>query len=341
MTGVRLLVADRSVAVRSVLRRVLGEFEAITVVGETDNGREVAELVRTMTPDGLVMDLDLVGLGNRQLIESVAGVRLIPIFALIPAIRSDTTRIAFAAHELGVVGVHSKPDRPEGWADLGRVLGQAIVEVCGKTGPSGSDVAKPDDVTVERRGLRYAAIGASTGGPGALCELLRALEADTEIGVAVVQHIAAGFESALAEWLAVESGLDVAVARDGEILSAGQVRFAPAGGHMLLSPDGRLCLDRRSPAVNGHTPAVDSLFRSLLQHAPQTVAAIQLTGMGSDGARGLLELRRAQVLTLAQDEVSCAVFGMPRSAIELGAATFTLTPAQIGRLLTLAAGARR
>ncbi len=111
MTGVRLLVADRSVAVRSVLRRVLGEFEAITVVGETDNGREVAELVRTMTPDGLVMDLDLVGLGNRQLIESVAGVRLIPIFALIPAIRSDTTRIAFAAHELGVVGVHSKPDR--------------------------------------------------------------------------------------------------------------------------------------------------------------------------------------------------------------------------------------
>jgi chemotaxis response regulator CheB len=194
---------------------------------------------------------------------------------------------------------------------------------------------------LERRGLRYAAIGASTGGPGALCELLRTLGSDAEIGVAVVQHIAAGFESALAEWLAVESGLDVAVARDGEILAPGRVRFAPAGGHMLLSPDGRLRLDRRSPAVSVHTPAVDLLFRSLLKHPPQTVAAIQLSGMGSDGALGMCELRRANVLTMAQDEASCAVFGMPRSAIEMGAVAVTLSPAQIGRLLAHAAGERR
>jgi two-component system chemotaxis response regulator CheB len=340
MTGVRLLLADRSATVRSVLRRALGDFETITVLGETDNGRELVELVRLTAPDGLVTDLDLIGLGGRELIEAVSDVRRIPVFTLIPTMRGDNTRIAFAAHHLGVVGVHPKPDQPDGWADLGRILGRSIVAVCGGSGRSGVESAEDDEVTVVRSGLRFVAIGASTGGPGALCEVLRALGEAPKIGIVVVQHIAAGFETALAEWLATECGLDVAVARDGEMLAPGLVRFAPAGGHILLAADGRLALDRHSPAVNGHTPSVDVLFESLLRHPPPTVAAIQLTGMGSDGARALKQLHRSDVLTMAQDEASCAVFGMPRTAIELGAVTFTLRPEQIGRLLAHAAGAR-
>jgi two-component system, chemotaxis family, protein-glutamate methylesterase/glutaminase len=341
MTGVRLLLADRSATVRSVLKRAFGEFETITVIGESADGRDVVDLVRKTAPDGLVMDLDLIGLGGRELIESVAAVQNVPIFTLIPATRSDNTRIAFAAHHLGVVGVHPKPDQPAGWADLGRILGQSILEVCSKTGAGVAGLTTADDVTVVRRGLRYVGIGASTGGPGALCELLRALGANATFGIAVVQHIADGFEAALVEWLASESGLDVAVARDGESLSAGIVRFAPAGGHMIVSGDGRLFLDRRSPAENGHTPSVDVLFRSLLEHPAETVAAIQLSGMGSDGARAMAALRRSNVLTMAQDEASCAVFGMPRTAIEMGGVTFTLAPAQIGRLLAHASGTQR
>ena len=341
MSGVRLLVADRSATVRSVLKRVLEAFGAITVIAESGDGRNVVELVRTTAPDGLVMDLDLVGLGGRELIESVAEVRRIPIFTLVPTTRGDTTRIAFSSHHLGVVGVHPKPDLPAGWADLGRTLGQSILAVCSKTDSGAADSATAGDVAVVRRGLRYVAIGASTGGPGALCSLLQALGPNPPFGMAVVQHIAEGFESALAEWLAGESGLDVAVARDGESLSGGLVRFAPPGCHMLVSKYGRLVLDRRTPAENGHTPSVDVLFKSLLDHPPETVAAIQLSGMGNDGARGLVALRRKNVLTMAQDEASCAVFGMPRTAIESGGVAFTLEPGQIGRLLAHAAGARR
>lgn len=340
MNDVRVLLADRSPTVRSVLKRTLGGLEMMTVAGETGDGRELIELVRKTSPDCLVTDLDLVGLGGRELIEAVAGARRIPIFALIPATRRADTRLAFAAHKLGVVWVHPKPDLPDGWEDLGSVLKQSIFEVCGKTGGRGvGTVASPEETVVGRR-LRYVGIGASTGGPGALSELLIGLGSGASFGIAVVQHIAAGFEPALVEWLRAESGLDVAIAQHGEALSPGKVRFAPAANHLLIGRNGDIFLDDRSPAVNGHTPSIETLFSSLLEHPPETVAAIQLSGMGSDGARAMANLRSAHVLTMAQDEASCAAFGMPRTAIELGGVAFSATPKRIGRLLARAAGMR-
>ena len=338
MSGVRLVLGDRSATVRSVVRRLLGAFDTLEVVGETDDGQELVELVRRTQPDVLVVDLDLEGLGGRDLIERVAEVRRTSIFALVPPLRNDTTRIAFAAHDLGVIGVHPKPDRPDGWADLGKALGNAIVEVGRQSDLRDTGSSQPAETPAMRRGLRHVAVGASTGGPGALCGLLSALGGGAGIGIAVVQHIAAGFETVLADWLAAESGLDVAVARDGERLAPGKVRLAPAGGHMLLERDGTLVLDRDGAPVNGHSPSVETLFRSLLDHPPGTAAAVQLSGMGCDGAFGLYELRRANFLTIAQDAASCAVYGMPRAAIEMGGAAFTLTPAQIGRFLTHASG---
>ncbi len=340
MNRVRLVLADRSATVRSVVRRLLGAFDVIEVAGETDDGLRLLELVSRTRPDVLVMDLDLAGLGGLDLIERVAEVRKTPIFALVPPLHTDTTRIAFAAHSLGVIAVHPKPDHPDRWADLGKALGTAIVEVGRQPDVLEPGPVLPAEELAIRRGLRFVAIGASTGGPGALCELLRAVGAGARIGIAVVQHIAAGFETVLAEWLAAECGLDVAVARDGERLAPGSVRVAPAGGHLLLGRDGSLTLDRNGLPVNGHSPSVEILFRSLLDHPPGTAAAVQLSGMGSDGAAGLYDLRRANILTIAQDAATCAVYGMPRAAIEMGAATFTLTPAQIGRLLTHASGGR-
>jgi two-component system chemotaxis response regulator CheB len=341
VTAVGVVVADRSATVRTVLRRVLGGSGAIEVVGETDDGREVVELVRRTDPGCLVTDLDLVGLGGFELVEAVAQVRQIPIVALIPAIRSDSTRVAFASHGLGVIAVYPKPHQPEGWAELGRMLESSILEACGQTRIDSTVADHPDEVPVVRRGLRFVAVGSSTGGPGALFEMLRALGGSAGIGVAVVQHIAAGFERVLAEWLAAETGLDVAIARHGEHLSPCSVRFAPAGGHLRLAKDGVLHVDRSSPPVNGHKPSVDVLFRSLSDHLPGTAAAVLLSGMGSDGAEAMMTLRRGNVLTIAQDPVSCAVFGMPRVAIEMGAVTFTLAPAQIGRLLVHADGSFR
>lgn len=341
MNEIRLVIADRSATVRQVLRRVVRGGGAIRVVGETDDGWEAAEIVRRCAPDVLVTDLDLVGIGGREFLKAVAAARRVAVFTLIPAIRSDTTRIAFAAHDLGVIAVHPKPDLPEGWAELGRVLGTSILEACGQTGGGHTGSGQPHATPSVGRGLRYVAVGASTGGPGALCEVFRSVGGQANVGIAVVQHIAAGFEVILAEWLATETGLDISIAQDGERLLPGRVRFAPAGGHLLLEKDGTLSLDRRSPAVNGHRPSVDVLFHSLLEHPPGTVGAVQLSGMGSDGVEGMSRLRRGNILTIAQDKQSCAVFGMPGAAVEKGAATFILAPAQIGRLLAHAAGTGR
>jgi two-component system chemotaxis response regulator CheB len=184
------------------------------------------------------------------------------------------------------------------------------------------------------REIALLAIGASTGGPAAVRDLLAALPAPAPFPTLVVQHIAAGFESGLAEWLASTLGLDVRIAIAGEQPGPGAVRIAPGGAHLRLGTDGRLELDSVTPPRRGHRPSVDELFRSLDQGAAQRVVAVLLTGMGTDGAEGLRELRRAGAFCCAQDEASSAVFGMPRAAIELGAAELVLAPAAIGQELS-------
>lgn len=181
-----------------------------------------------------------------------------------------------------------------------------------------------------KRDIAWLAIGASTGGPAAIRDLLAALPAPAPFPILVVQHIASGFENGLAEWLASTLGLDVRIALAGERPGPGAVRIAPGGTHLRLGPDGRLELDAVTPARRGHRPSIDELFRSLNQGAAQRVVAVLLTGMGTDGAEGLRELRKAGALCFAQDEASSAVFGMSRAAIELGAAEHVLPPPAIG-----------
>ena len=181
--------------------------------------------------------------------------------------------------------------------------------------------------------LRWIGVGASTGGPAAIRDLLEALPSKLPASVLLVQHIAPGFELGLADWLKRELGLDVRVARQGERPRPGAVRLAPAGYHLRLAPGGVLELDASAPPVQGHRPAVDELFQSLAEGDSLRSAGVLLTGMGSDGVEGLLELRRQGGLTLAQDEATSVVFGMPRVAVERGAADEGLSPGDIARAL--------
>ncbi|HEX4954703.1 MAG TPA: CheB methylesterase domain-containing protein [Thermoanaerobaculia bacterium] len=183
------------------------------------------------------------------------------------------------------------------------------------------------------------ALGASTGGPAALRDLLAELPAPLPLCVVIVQHIAGGFEFDLADWLGSSLGLDVRPALDGESPRPGVVRLAPAGAHLRVTDDGRLAVDTKTPKRRGHRPSVDELFLSLAAAWPHDTAAALLTGMGTDGAEGLLALRRAGAFCLAQDEESSAVFGMPHAAIELGAAELALPPRAIGRELARRMGA--
>lgn len=336
-----VIVADRSLAVRAVLRRLLEQTPGIEVVADSDDGNEVVRLIAEKTPAAVILDLDLPSLNGRALIQRISAGARIPIFVLTPKRSHENTRIAMSLHSLGVVAVFPKPESPNEWTDLGRTLSEAMRHVGTDSRDGKVAVPQPDDTPLISRELRYVAVGASTGGPGAACELLAALGRRTKVGVAFVQHIAEGFEGALAEWLATELGMDVAVARHGERLSSGKVRVAPPGNHMLVDRGGVIRLDRLAAPVGGHRPAVDVLFRSLCQQPSGRVAAVLLSGMGSDGAEAMAELRKANVLTIAQNEASCAVFGMPRAAIDRRAAAYALAPPQIGRLLARAGGARQ
>jgi two-component system chemotaxis response regulator CheB len=180
---------------------------------------------------------------------------------------------------------------------------------------------------------QWLAIGASTGGPTAVRELLAELPSPLPLRVVIVQHIGSNHELALADWLAGVLELDVGIAVDGEQPPAGSVRLAPAGAHLWVAKDGRLALDRETPAHSGHRPSVDELFLSLAATVPRQTAAVLLTGMGRDGAEGLAALRNAGACCLAQDEASSAVFGMPGAALALDAAELFLSPSALGREL--------
>jgi two-component system chemotaxis response regulator CheB len=145
-----------------------------------------------------------------------------------------------------------------------------------------------------------------------------------------VQHIAPEFQGGLADWLREVAGIDVRLAKDGEVAPAGAVRIAPQGSHLRISPEGTLLLDSMTPPRRGHRPAVDELFRSCARWGARAVGVL-LSGMGRDGVDGLLEMRRAGSTTLVQDEESSVVFGMPRAALDAGAAELALPPAELAR----------
>ncbi len=181
--------------------------------------------------------------------------------------------------------------------------------------------------------IKLVAIGASTGGPLALREILSRLPQDFAAPILIVQHISMGFGEGFAEWLAHASGYDVRLAKQGEPALAGVAYVAPDGLHMTLSAVGTIAL-HQAPHENGMCPSVSYLFRSAAAAFGADVVGVLLTGMGSDGALELKQMRQAGALTIAQDQESCTVFGMPGEAISLGAATFVLAPEEIAAALT-------
>ena len=193
-------------------------------------------------------------------------------------------------------------------------------------------------VAARRRQIRVVGIGVSTGGPPVLEAILSRLPAEFPAPILIVQHIAEGFVQGLVDLLQRITPLDVRLAAAGETARAGNVYVAPDGVHLGIDPDGRLLLDD-APAERSQRPAVSYLFRSIAGSFGGGAAAVLLTGMGSDGAAEMRMLRNLRAVTIAQDEDSCTVFGMPGEAIRLGAAQYVMAPAGIADVLCCVSGA--
>jgi two-component system, chemotaxis family, protein-glutamate methylesterase/glutaminase len=322
---IRVLVVDDSALMRQVMGSLLARDPAIEIVGTAGDPYVARDKIRELQPDVLTLDVEMPRMDGLSFLEKLMRVRPMPV-VMVSSVTTAGCATTLRALELGAVDFVSKPH-----ADLREHMNDMAQEVIDKIKIAAS-------VQVRRRVsaapvLPYArstpapriaghliAVGASTGGTEALRQFLTALPADAP-GVVVVQHMPEHFTTAFAERLDQLCTVRVKEAADGDQVLAGHALIAPGNRHMRVERDGATYRVRVSidPPVNRHRPAVDVLFHSCAEHVQGHAVGVLMTGMGDDGARGLLAMRKAGARTLAQDQESCVVFGMPKVAVDLGA----------------------
>jgi two-component system chemotaxis response regulator CheB len=359
---IRVLVVEDSATMRHHLRESLKGDPELRVVGEALDGGQAVDLCGKLRPDVVTMDMMLPTMSGLVATEHIMAEFPTPILVVSSADRQElfSTYNALAA---GAVDVLEKPrgDASDaGWerrlcaavrmVSRIRVITHPRARLDGRPRTGAPDSARPQPApqpAVAGDGaLQVVALGASTGGPGALTDLLRALPPDFRTPVLCVQHIAASepFAVAFSDWLGDQTGRNVSYAVDGTPVSilGTRVVLAPPDRHLLIR-DGLLRLSD-GPHRHSCRPAVDLLFESVATEYGGAAAGALLTGMGRDGADGLLKMRARGAVTFAQDEASCVVYGMPQAAAMLGAAAHIMSPSRIATRigeLVPTTGARR
>ena len=323
---IKVLVVDDSAVARQLLSNHLMRDPAIEVVGTAPDPYVAWEKVRTLAPDVMTLDVEMPRMDGITFLEKLMRRRPMPV-VMVSSLTEAGCATTLRALELGAIDFVTKPlvGLREGFPLLAQELTEKVKVAAGARVrfPATALPARP---ATGARPLgttqRLIAIGASTGGTEAIREVLTALPADAP-AILIVQHMPEQFTRAFANRLNALCAVRVTEAGDGDRPLAGHVLIAPGSHHMRLVRDGTgyvVRLGAEAP-VNRHRPSVDVLFHSCVEVAGASAVGILMTGMGDDGARGLLAMHRAGATTLAQDEASCVVFGMPRAAIELGAAS--------------------
>ena len=340
MSRLRVLVVEDSLTVRKHLCAILAGEPGIEVVGEAEDGRQAIELCQALRPDVISLDMMLPVMSGLAATEFIMAYCPTPILVVSASVNRGELFKTYEALAAGAVEVMDKSrasDEDGDWARtyLANIRLVARVKVVthmrGRRAAANGAPAPAQLPASHGARYRLLALGASTGGPGALVEVLRALPHDFPLPILIVLHIAEPFGTAFADWLDGQTRHRVRIAADGDPISAGGVSIAPPGSHLKVEGR-RLRLDH-GPERFSCRPSVDVLFHSVAQHYGVAAIAAVLTGMGQDGARGLLAIREAGGATLAQNEASSVVYGMPREAAALGAAQHILALSDIGPAL--------
>jgi two-component system chemotaxis response regulator CheB len=346
---IRCLVADDARTFRAVMRHILSSAPGVEVVGEACDGREAVALARTLRPDVVTMDVRMPHLDGLAALEEIMRVAPTPVIVVSGEGPGDA-QLSFRALQLGAIDVLAKPRDP-GTPRFDRqaeAIRQAVRAVAGLVlvgrrrpipprpapGAAPREARRPAAVApgaLPAAAPAVVAVAASTGGPAALASILAQLPVDLPTPVLVAQHIAAGFELGFAKWLATTTRLAVRIAVDGEPLAPATVYVAPEDRHLGVSR-GRIHLSD-DPPIHGFRPSGTHLFASVAREHGARAAGFVLSGMGSDGAAGLARVRAAGGYTAAQSASSSVVFGMPRVALESGAAAHELDLEEIPRVI--------
>lgn len=356
MKRVRVLIIDDSALMRQLLAEVVASDPELEVAGAASNPLSALDMIARAKPDVLTLDVHMPQMDGITFLERLMRVHPMPV-VMVSSATEKGCQITLRALELGAVDFVAKPgiDMERGILGLAgelvaKVKAAASAKVGGARPKSEGSAPEPARPAAARRiatapmrngpFTRIVAIGASTGGTEALREVLTAMPAEAP-AILIVQHMPESFTRSFANRLDSLCQFNVKEAQDDDIVQAGLALLAPGNQHMRLRKTEhgfRVRLDQAEPVCR-HRPSVDVLFHSVAEQAPGHSAGALLTGMGADGADGLLAMRKAGAITIAQDEASCVVFGMPREAIARGGVCRVLPLSRIGPALLMAARA--
>ena len=341
----RVLVVEDSLTVRRRICDALASDPDIQIVGEAENGQRAIELCLSLRPDVMTLDMHLPIMSGLSATEYIMAHCPTPILIVSASTNRGELFKTYDALAAGAVDVLEKPRGDDSDDDWDRKLVSAVRLVAkikvithprARLGLGRSPTSSPaprEPLASSNAPLSLIAVGASTGGPSALVSVLRDIPSQRGLLLLLVLHIDEPFGSAFAEWLSEQTHHSVKFAQGGEPLegATSRVFMAPPGRHLIVEGT-RLALND-APERHSCRPSIDTLFESIARYAAPQSAAALLTGMGKDGASGLLQLRQAGGFTIAQDEESSVVYGMPREAAVLGAASRILPLGEIGRCL--------
>lgn len=338
---IRVLLLDDSAICRAQLRDILEDDDQIRVVGEADNGDQVLRLIDEVQPQILLVDLQMPGTGGQETIERVMAHQPLPILIVTGQPEGVRRQAVFEAVRRGALDLAEKPLHGDTKAEarlramvreLSRV--RVVRHVAGKLsrrdGAPGLPTPVPPRPLDGSSSPLVVGVAASAGGPKPLVSLLGAWPVDFAAAVLVVQHLPNGFTRAFAEFLQSRIALRVSIVTQITRIEPGRVYLANDDEHLVALSDKQLGPDR-SPPVDGHRPAATVSFESLAARLGARACGVILSGMGKDGVAGLAKMKARGALTLAQEESGCAVYGMPKAAIESGAAAAALDPLALAR----------
>lgn len=334
---IKVLIVDDSAVVRKVISKELSGFNDIEVVGTAVDPYMARDKIVKLRPDVITLDLEMPRMDGLSFLVKLMKHYPMPVVVL-SSLTPKNSEIALKALDLGAVDVLCKPGAAYSTGDISQSLARAIraaasARIQNNPGQSSIPVAKVQvNSLLVQTTLKVIAVGASTGGTKAIEAVLSTLPV-TSPGTVIVQHMPENFTTAFAGRLNGICPMEVREARDNDHIVPGVALIAPGNRHMLLYRSGGTYLVKikNGPRVHYQRPSVDVLFQSVAKNAGCNAVGVLLTGMGADGAKGMLSMRENGANTIAQDEKSCVVFGMPKEAIKLGAANEVVPLSNISR----------
>ncbi|PKL16275.1 MAG: chemotaxis response regulator protein-glutamate methylesterase [Spirochaetae bacterium HGW-Spirochaetae-5] len=340
---IRVLLVDDSPLAIAILKRMLSKSTEIEVAGTAANGKEALKIIPQINPDVVCTDLHMPVMDGLELIKEIMANYPLPILVVSVSGREGSIN-AFKAIEAGALDIFLKPtggadvDQDKLAADLImkiRILSAVQVFKKNRTDNAFvpvSGITAETEMIPSISAVRILVIGASTGGPKALEDILSILPGNFPLPVICIQHISEGFQQGMIDWLASKCRMKIEIAEAGTFPRPGIIYFPPEDTQLKIDGAGKF-LVTSEPLFDGHRPSVTVTMKSVAGYYKSSALGVLLTGMGKDGAEGMFSIKKAGGITIAQNEESCIIFGMPKQAIELGAAVYIVPLNEIGPMI--------